>query len=89
MSNLSPVVAPEKTHARRNIAVIVATVLGFVGLGSPAYATTGLLGGAETSFFNSIQGFLTGNLLPLVFVLLAVVVGAAMLIRWGRKAATG
>lgn len=53
---------------------------------TPAHATTGLLGGAETSFFSSITGFLTGNLLPLVFVLAAVVIGAGMLIKYGRKA---
>lgn len=63
--------------------------LGAVLLGSPAHAaTTGgsLLGGAETTYFDSIKGYLTGNLLPLVFVLAAVVVGAGMLIRYGRKA---
>ena len=53
---------------------------------APAPANTSLLQGSETSFFSSIQGFLTGNLLPLVFVLAAVVIGATMLIKYGRKA---
>lgn len=80
----APVAASRRTG--RNTATIVATVLAFLTLSGPAYATGGLLGGAETSFFDSIRTFLTGNLLPLVFVLAAVVIGAGMLIRYGRKA---
>lgn len=61
-------------------------VLTFSAPASASPPPPGLLNGAESSFFSSISGFLTGNLLPLVFVLAAVVIGAGMLFRYGRKA---
>lgn len=68
----------------------LSALLGFLAVltfSAPAHAaTTGLLGGAETSFFGTITSFLTANLLPLVFTLAAVVIGATMLIKYGRKA---
>lgn len=76
---------------RNKIAGVFATLaaLLYVVAAAPANAATpntDLLNGAQDSFFGSISGFLTDNLLPLVFVLAAVVIGATMLIRYGRKA---
>lgn len=75
------------SHKVRNGIVAGLAFLAALIVTTPAHAAApGLLNGAETSFFSSISGFLTGNLLPLVFVLAAVVIGATMLIRYGRKA---
>lgn len=76
------------SHKVRNRIAAVLAFLTCLIVASPAHATPppSLLDGAENSFFSSISGFLTGNLLPLVFVLAAVVIGAGMLIRYGRKA---
>lgn len=80
-------VAVKVSHKVRTRLVAVLAFLATLLVVTPANAAPpSLLNGAETSFFSSISGFLTGNLLPLVFVLAAVVIGATMLIRYGRKA---
>jgi len=89
------VTAPVKVSLVTRLRGKIASVLAFLAVlvvvaptsanAAPAPGT-GLLGGSETSFFSTIQGYLTGSLLPLVFVLAAVVIGAGMLIKYGRKA---
>ena len=77
-------------HAARNKVAGAFGVLAVLAIVTPSAANAapagGLLNGSETTFFSAISGFLTGNLLPLVFVLAAVVIGATMLIKYGRKA---
>ena len=88
------VVAPVKVSVVARLRNRISSVLAFLAVlfvvaptaANAAPAPTGLLGGSETSFFSTIQGYLTGSLLPLVFVLAAVVIGAGMLIKYGRKA---
>ena len=89
--------APVKVSLVARLRGKIASVLAFLAVlvvvaptsanAAPAPAPgANLLGGSETSFFSTIQGYLTGSLLPLVFVLAAVVIGAGMLIKYGRKA---
>lgn len=48
---------------------------------------TDLTGGSGDTFFTSLTSYFTGHVLISVLALLALVVGAGMLIGWGRKAA--
>lgn len=91
----APVVAARPTVMQRvkNLSVTARArlagmfaFLAVITVSTPSHAATGLLGGAETTLFTQLTTFLTNNLLPLVFTLAAVIIGAGLLIRYGRKA---
>ena len=44
-----------------------------------------ILNGSETAFFSSLSTWVSSNLLPLLFVLAAVVIAVSMLLRYGKK----
>lgn len=89
-----PVVADKVSvlsRLRSRIAAIVITVAAFtVATIAPASATppdTDLTDGAGDTFFSTITSYFTGDVLPAVLVLLALMVGVGVLIKWGKRAA--
>lgn len=78
-------------RARARVAsVVIVTAAFIVGSISPALATppdTDLTNGSGDTFFSSITSYFTDHVLIAVLALLALMVGAGVLISWGRKAA--
>lgn len=76
--------------ARRTGTIMVPMVLVTAGSTSGAFAvgsSTDLTGGAGDTFFTKITGYFTGHVLVSVLALLALTVGASVLISWAKRAA--
>lgn len=89
----APVVAEPKVgrvaRIRRRAALVMLTMALFTAGGiAPSFAsTTDLTNGAGDTFFSTITSYFTANVLPKVLILLALMVGVGVLIKWGRRAA--
>jgi hypothetical protein len=80
--------------ARRTLFMVPTSALVLAGSGGSAFAVgespdpaTDITNGAGDTFFTTITQYFTGHVLISVLLLLAVMVGAGVLISWGRKAA--
>jgi hypothetical protein len=67
--------------------IVAALVIGAVSPASASTSSTDLTGGAGDTFFTTITAYFTGHVLPSVLVLLALMVGVGVLIKWGKRAA--
>lgn len=78
-----------KRSRSRIAAVLVSIAFLLVGSATAASATpsTDLTDGAGDTFFSTITAYFTGDVLPAVLVLLALMVGVGVLIKWGKRAA--
>lgn len=76
---------------RTRIGAILATLAFMIGVPvASASATapgTDLTNGAGDTFFSTITSYFTSDVLPAVLVLLALMVGVGVLIKWGKRAA--
>lgn len=76
--------------ARRTGAIIVPMALVTAGSTGGAFAlgsSTDLTNGAGDTFFTKITQYFTGHVLVSVLALLALTVGASVLISWAKRAA--
>lgn len=79
-----------RAWARRTATIIVPMALVTAGSTSGAFAvgsSTDLTGGAGDTFFTKITAYFTGHVLVSVLALLALTVGASVLISWAKRAA--
>lgn len=79
-----------RSWARRTATIVVPMALVTVGGTSGAFAvgsSTDLTGGAGDTFFTKITAYFTGHVLVSVLALLALTVGASVLISWAKRAA--
>ncbi|HVW42503.1 MAG TPA: hypothetical protein VHC18_14235 [Amycolatopsis sp.] len=79
-----------RTRAAKRIYLMAAVIGGVVAGSAPAYAvgsSTDLTGGAGDTLFTSLTDYFKGHVLVSVLLLLAVLLGAGMLISWTRRVA--
>jgi hypothetical protein len=79
--------SPIARTVTRSLAVISAVMIPTLGIGAAGATTTDLTNGAGDTFFSTITSYFTGDVLPAVLVLLALMVGVGVLIKWGKRAA--
>lgn len=79
-----------RSWARRLTTVALVVPMVTAGAVGGAYAvgsSTDLTNGAGDTFFTKITGYFTGHVLVSVLALLALTVGASVLISWAKRAA--
>lgn len=79
-----------RAWARRTATIVVPMALVTAGSTSGAFAlgsSTDLTNGAGDTFFTKITAYFTGHVLVSVLALLALTVGASVLISWAKRAA--
>ena len=91
----APAVAQKRSliaRIRTRIGAVLATLAFIVGVpvasaSATAPSGTDLTDGAGDTFFSTITSYFTSDVLPAVLVLLALMVGVGVLIKWGKRAA--
>lgn len=86
----APVSGPVNRFRSRIAALLVIITASLVGVVSPASASTpdpDLTGGAGSTFFDSITNYVQGPLGIATLTLFAIVVGFALVMKWGGKVA--
>lgn len=79
-----------RAWARRTGTIVVTGALVTAGSTGGAFAvgsSTDLTNGAGDTFYSKITSYFTGHVLVATLALLALTVGASMLIAWGKRAA--
>lgn len=79
-----------RAWARRTATIMVPMALVTAGSTGGAFAvgsSTDLTNGAGDTFFTKITSYFTGHVLVSVLALLALTVGASVLISWAKRAA--